>query len=157
MSDYNRFSEHRSQDSGHAKPMGTPKKAVGELTNDAKASLVDLLAQDDLALDQWYMHLSTEGSAARWEPLAKETVSSQEKIKERIALENKPPTDLVLAFVGTVDHRGKKSLMAQMQYFRKDYETGLLFGSHLTEDSGTQKLRASGAFLIFGGCKNIWI
>lgn len=137
--------------------MKTPEKPVGELTQDAKASLMDLLAQKNLALDQWYLRLTGGGRATGWEPLPKEIVSSQEKIKERIALEKKPVTDLVLAFVGTVDHRGKKSLMAQMQYFRTGYETGLLFGSYVAADAGSRKLEASGAFLIFGGCKNIWI
>jgi hypothetical protein len=137
--------------------MKAPEKPVGELTNDAKASLMDLLAQKNLALDQWYLRLASGGSATGWEPLPKEPVSSQEKIKERIAFEKKPVRDLVLAFVGTVDHRGRKSLMAQMQYFRTGYETGLLFGSHLAADSGSKKLRASGAFLIFGACKNMWI
>jgi hypothetical protein len=137
--------------------MNNPDKTVGELTNDAKASLADLLAFENLALEQWYVRMSSGGQTLRWEPLPTESVSSQEKIKERIALQKKPVTDMVLAFVGTVDHRGTRSLMAQMQYFRSGYETGLLFGSHLATDSGARNPRASGAFLIFGGCKNIWI
>ena len=47
--------------------------------------------------------------------------------------------------------------MAQMQYFRTGYEKGLLFGSYLATSSGAANLQATGAFLIFSGCKNIWI
>jgi hypothetical protein len=137
--------------------MNNPEKKVGELANDAKASLADLLAFENLALEQWYMRMSSEGQTLGWEPLTKEYVSNQEKIKEKIALQKQPVTDMVLAFVGTVDHRGTISLMARMQYFRGGYETGLLFGSHLATTSGARNPRASGAFLIFGGCKNIWI
>jgi hypothetical protein len=137
--------------------MNNPEKKVGDLANDAKASLADLLAFENLALEQWYMRMSSVGQTLRWEPLTKESVSSQDKIKEKIALQKQPVTDMVLAFVGTVDHRGTRSLMARMQYFRSGYETGLLFGSHLATAAAARNPRASGAFLIFGGCKNIWI
>lgn len=132
-------------------------KKVGELTKDAKASLIDLLQLGTLTIDQWYLRLSVAGKAHAWELLATDSTENDNTIRQRIALSEKPVTDLVLAFVGNVNHRGEKRLMAHMQYFRASHETGLIFGCHLSADSDNKKLSTKGAFIVFGACKQIWI
>lgn len=134
------------------------EKKVGDLTNDARASLADLLRLEKLGVDQWYLCISVASRAGEWELLTSNPAGdANDRIKERLALSKQPISDLVLAFVGNVDHRGKKQLMAHVQYFRQGYPTGLLFGCHLAAKSASGKLEVEGGFLIFGGCQNLWI
>jgi hypothetical protein len=104
-------------------------KEVGDLINDAKASLSDLLQSEELISDQGFIRLSAEGHEQRWEPLTNNSQKNDALIREKIAQSARPVTDLVFVFVGMVDWRKTKSLMAQGQYLRTGYGTGLLFGS----------------------------
>jgi len=136
-------------------PQGGTKKKVGELIPDARVSFTDLLQFDGMRCEHWFMRLSCGGRAGGWIPLTSDTRENDVIIRGRIAGSQDPVTDLVFAFVGTVDWRGGRSLMAHMQYFRRGYDTGLLFGSHLIQEG--QKIQAKGNFLVMGGCRNIWI
>jgi hypothetical protein len=130
---------------------------IGELTNDAESSLTVLLNLKELKLERHYMRLSVDGISMGWEPLASDLAENDGRIKERIALSEKPVTDLVLAFVGVVNWRSKKQLMARMQYFRIGYTSGLVFGSHLRTSLFGPNPQRQGGFLIFGACQNLWI
>ena len=135
----------------------TEKEKVGDLVNDARASLADLLQFNELRSDRWYMRLSAEGQARRWEELTNDSKENDQAIRDKITRSEKPVTDLVLAFVGLMQWRGKKQRMAYMQYFRTKRATGLVFGSHLKKAFLRRRVHAYGGFLIMGGCKNIWI
>ena len=132
-------------------------KRVGDLTNDAKACLADLLQSEILRTDCWCIKLAVERQAYPWELLTNDSTTNDTIIRDKIARSHGPITDLVLAFVGEVEWRGSKSLMAYMQYFRTGYQTGLLCGSHLRRAAPSEKLVAYGGFLILGGCQNVWL
>jgi hypothetical protein len=89
--------------------------------------------------------------------LASDLAENDGRTKERIALSEKPVTDLVLAFVGVVSWRSKNQLMARMQYFRVGYTSGLVFGTYLRTSLVGCNPQRHGGFLIFGACQNLWI
>ena len=97
------------------------------------------------------------GRSYSWEPLTLDSAANDRMIKERIEATERPITDLVLAFVGMVDWRGKKQLMAYLQVFKSDYKEGLMCLRHLKERQDGAKYEAIGGFLVAGFCQNIWI
>jgi hypothetical protein len=132
------------------------EKKVGDLIQDAKSSLASLLESDVVKSDQWFMRLSASGRSFSWETLTNDTKTNDAMIRGKVKGSTEPVSDLVLAFVGEVEWRAAKRLMAYMQYFRVDYATGLLCGSQLRSiPSG--KFLAEGGFLIMGSCQNLWI
>ena len=138
-------------------PDDDAKKKLEELVKPAEASLADLLQCKELKNEQWFMRLAVGGDARGWEFLTADSASNDRMIKEKIAQSEKPVTELVLAFVGTVDWRGAKRLMAYLQFFRSDCEVGLLCLHHLKEELPGGKFETFGNLLIASGCKNIWI
>ena len=133
------------------------KKKLQELVKPAEASLVDLLQFKELKNEQWMMRLAVEGDVRGWEFLTDDSASNDRMIKEKIAASKEPVTELVLAFVGMVDWRGAKRLMAYLQFFRSNCEVGLLCLHHLKEGLSEGKFETFGNLLIASGCKNIWI
>jgi hypothetical protein len=133
------------------------KKKLGELVKPAEASLADLLKFKELKNEQWMMRLAVRDEVRGWEFLMADSACNDRMIKERIAASEKPVTELVLAFVGMVDWRGAKRLMAYLQFFRSDCEVGLLCLHHLKEGMPAGKFETFGNLLIASGCKNIWI
>lgn len=133
------------------------KKKLGELVKPAEASLADLLQFKELKSDQWLMRMSTGGDARGWEFLTADSASNDRMIKEKIAASEKPVTELVLAFVGMVDWRGAKRLMAYLQFFRSECQLGLLCLHQLKEGLPAGRFETFGNLLIASGCKNIWI
>jgi len=133
------------------------EKKLGDLSKPAAASLDELLQLEELKGEQWLMRLSADGHSGRWQPLTLDSATNDRMIKEEIQQSDKPITDLVLAFVGMVEWRGKKQLMAYLQVFRSDYKEGLMCLRHLKERPGGLKYEAVGGFLVAGFCQNIWI
>ena len=132
-------------------------KKLGDLSKPAAASLDDLLQVEGLQGEQWLMRLSVGGHSDGWQLLTLNSATNDRMIKERIEESDEPITDLVLAFVGMVEWRGKKQLMAYLQVFRSDYKEGLMCLHHLKERPQGVKYEAFGGFLVAGFCKNIWI
>ena len=137
-------------------PEPAPNK-LGELTKPAELTLAHLLKFQDLQADRWLLRLSVDGTAGGWEPLASDTVTNDQIIKERIALSAKPVTELAVGYVGMIDWRGSKRLMAYLQYFKSEYEQGLLCLRHVKEATQPGTFEGFGGFLVVGACKNIWI
>ena len=133
------------------------QKRLTDLSADAQSSLADLLQFEGVKNEQWFLRRSVEGSPYGWELLTSESAENDRLIKERIARSQKPVTGLVLAYLGLVQWRGKKQLMAYLQCFRAGYKDGILCLRHLKEETPGQKFEPHGAFLIAGSCKNIWI
>ena len=131
-------------------------KKLRDLSKPAAASLDELLQLKELAGEQWLMRLSVAGYSS-WEPLTLDSATNDRIIREKIEATEKPITDLVLAFVGIVEWRGKKQLMAYLQVFRSDYKEGLMCLCHLKEKPEGVKYEAIGGFLVAGLCQNIWI
>lgn len=138
-------------------PGDDAKKKLGELVKPAEASLADLLQFKELRNEQWVMRTAIGGDIRGWEVLTADSASNDRMIKEKIAASEKPVTELVLAFVGMVDWRGAKRLMAYLQFFRSDCEVGLLCLHHLKEGLPEGKFETFGNLLIASGCRNIWI
>jgi hypothetical protein len=134
-----------------------PQTKLGELTKSAEQSIAQLLSFHDLQLEHWLMRLATAGETGKWEPLAADTATNDRMIKERIAQSTKPVTELAVGYVGMVDWRGAKRLMAYLQYFRADHEQGLLCLRHVKEASKSGTFEGFGGFLVAGACKNIWV
>jgi hypothetical protein len=133
------------------------KKKLQELVKPAEASLADLLECKEVRNEQWMMRLAVGSDVRGWEFLTADSASNDRMIKEKIAASEKPVAELVLAFVGIVDWRGAKRLMAYLQFFRSDSEVGLLCLQTLKEGLPEGRFEPFGNFLIAGGCKNIWI
>ena len=132
------------------------QKRLTELSIDAEAGLSELLKLDGLQRELWFMRLSTQGNT-HWEVLMNDTKENDEKIKQKIAASEQPVGGLVLAFVGMVEWRGAKKLMAYLQCFRAGYQEGILCLRPMKETTADQKFEPDGAFMIAGSCKNIWI
>src|ERR1700689_2168083 len=128
------------------------KKKLQELVKPAKARLVDLLQFNELKNEQWMMRLAGEGDVRGWEFLTDDSASNDRMIKEKIAASKEPVTELVLAFVGMVDWRGAKRLMAYLQFFRSNCEVGLLCLPPLKEGLSEGKFETFGNLLIASGC-----
>ena len=126
------------------------QKKLTDLSADAQASLADLLQFDELSSEQWFMRQSIGGRACAWEVLTSDSQENDRQIKARIAASEKPVTDLVLAFIGMVEWRKKKQLMAYLQCFRTGYPQGILCLRHLTHDTTAGTFEPQGAFLIDG-------
>ena len=47
--------------------------------------------------------------------------------------------------------------MAYLQYYRSDYEQGVLCLRHLKDTPQPGRFEGFGGFMVIGGCKNIWI
>jgi hypothetical protein len=133
------------------------EKKLGDLSKPAAASLEELLQLEELNGEQWLMRLSAGGRSGSWRPLTLDSAANDRMIRERIAASDKPITDLVLAFVGMVEWRAKKQLMAYLQVFRSYYKEGLMCLRHRKERPNGPKYEASGGFLVIGFCQNIWI
>jgi len=138
-------------------PNPEQEKKLGDLSKPAAAGLDELLQLEDLTGEQWLMRLSVGGHSRGWQTLTLDSAANDRMIKERIEESEKPITDLVLAFVGIVEWREKKELMAYLQVFRSDYKQGLMFLRHLKERPDGVKYEAFGGFLVVGFCQNIWI
>jgi len=130
---------------------------LGELTKPAELALAQLLSFDDLKTDQWLMRLSVADGAGAWESLASDTATNDRLIKEKIAQSTKPATELAVGYVGMIDWRGSKRLMAYLQYFKAEHEQGLLCLRHVKEASEAGRFEGFGGFLVVGACKNFWI
>jgi len=133
------------------------EKKLGDLSKPAAAGLDELLQLEELKGEQWLMRLAVDGHCYGWQPLTLDSAANDRMIRERIEASDQPITDLVLAFVGMVEWRGKKQLMAYLQVFRSDYKEGLLCLRHLRERPNGLKYEALGGFLVAGLCQNIWI
>ncbi len=138
-------------------PSVDPKSKLGELVKPAKCSLDDLLQFEKLKNEQWFMRLAVGGQARGWEFLTADSATNDSMIKEKIGRSERPVTELVLAFVGMVDWRRSKRFMAYLQYFRSDYEQGVLCLRHLKDAPQAGRFEGFGGFMVIGGCKNIWI
>lgn len=138
-------------------PSVDPKSKLGELVKPAKCSLDDLLQFEKLKNEQWFMRLAVGGQARGWEFLTADSATNDSMIKEKIGRSEQPVTELVLAFVGMVDWRRSKRFMAYLQYFRSDYEQGVLCLRHLKDAPQAGRFEGFGGFMVIGGCKNIWI
>jgi hypothetical protein len=133
------------------------KKRLQELVKPAEASLADLLHCKELKSEQWMMRIAVEGEVRGWEFLTADSASNDRLIKEKIAASERPVTELVLAFVGIVQWRGERRLMAYLQFFRSNCEVGLLCLQNLKEGLPEGQFETVGNLLFAGGCKNIWI
>lgn len=133
------------------------ERKLGDLSKLAPPCLSELLQLEELQCEQWLMRLSTGGHSGSWQTLTLDSATNDQMIKERIEASDKPITDLVLAFVGMVEWREKKQLMAYLQVFRPDYKEGLMCLRHLKERPDGAKYEAFGGFLVAGFCHNIWI
>jgi hypothetical protein len=133
------------------------EKKLGDLSKPVASSLDELLQLEELKAEQWLMRLSVDGHGHGWQPLTLDSGTNDRMIRERIESSDKPITDLVLAFVGMVEWRGKKQLMVYLQVFRSDYKEGLMCLRHLKERPSGPKYEAFGGFLVAGFCQNIWI
>jgi len=143
---------------GHSnKQNAEQEKKLADLSKPAAASLDELLQLQQLQGEQWLMRLSVGGHSQSWQPLTLDSATNDRMIKERIEASEKPITDLVLAFVGMVEWRGKKQLMAYVQVFRSEYKEGLMCLRHLKERPDGLNYEAVGGFLVAGFCQNIWI
>lgn len=78
-------------------------------------------------------------------------------MREKIAYSAKPVAELAVGYVGMIDWRGNKRLMAYLQYFKAEYEQGLLCLRHVKEAAQPGTYEGFGGFLVVGACKNIWI
>ena len=103
------------------------------------------------------MRLSVASETGPWEPLASDTATNDRLIKERIAQNANRITELAVGYVGMIDWRGSKRLMAYLQYFQAEYEQGLLCLRHVKEASLPGNYEGFGGFFVVGACKNIWI
>jgi len=130
---------------------------LADLSKLAPSCLDELLQLEELKGEQWLMRLSVGGHSGSWQHLTLDSAANDQMIKERIEASDKPITDLVLAFVGMVEWRGKKQLMAYLQVFRSDYKQGVMCLRHLKERPEGAKYEAVGGFLVAGFCRNIWI
>ena len=135
----------------------TAQAKLGELTKPAEQAIGQLLNFRDLKLEQWLMRSSVAGETGTWEPLAADTATNDHLIKERVAQSTGPVAELAVGYVGTIDWRGSKRLMAYLQYFRAEYEQGLLCLRHVKEAGQPGTFEGFGGFLVVGACKNIWI
>lgn len=134
-----------------------PRDKLGELVKPAELAHAQLLRLPDLKADQWLMRLTVDGKAGGWEPLTADTPTNDRMIKERVAQSPEPVTELAMGYVGMIDWRGSKRLMAYLQYFKAEYEQGLLCLRHLKEGPRAGTLEGFGGFFVVGACKNIWI
>ena len=130
---------------------------LGELTKPAEQAIADLLSFKDLKLAHWLMRLSPPNEISSWESLASDTAANDGLIKERIAQSAKPVAELAVGYVGMIDWRGSKRLMAYLQYFKAGYEQGLLCMRHVKEASQPGTFEGFGGFLVVGACQNTWI
>lgn len=133
------------------------EQSVDDLLDDAKASLVDLLEFSEVRTDQWFMHLYTDGGSGIWEPLSNDADTNNSAIRSRIHDVARPVTALSLAFCGMAEVEGSRQMVAYTQYFRKNYNTGLVLGRRIGKAFFSGKLKSHGSFLIMGNCQNIWI
>jgi hypothetical protein len=138
-------------------PESVPQTKLGDLAKPAELTVSQLLNFDRLKSDQWVMRLSFGTEAGNWESLATDTETNDRIIKERITQSAKPVTELAVGYVGMIEWRGGKRLMAYLQYFKAGYEQGLLCLRHVKEASQPETFEGFGGFLIVGACKNIWI
>jgi hypothetical protein len=132
------------------------QKRLTDLSSDAKESLSELLQLPDLRSEQWFMRRREPGQPAVWEALTNNSQENDRQIKSRIEASGILPKELSLAFVGMVEWRGQKQLMAYLQCFRSGYKQGILCLRNLQETSD-HKFEPHGEFLIVGSCQNIWI
>lgn len=137
--------------------LSTSQTKLGELTKPAERSIAQLLSLRGLRLDHWTMRLSVADKTGDWKLLASDTATNDRMIKDRVAQSAKPVTELAVGYVGLIDWRGAKRLMAYLQYFKADYEQGLLCLRHVKEAAQPGTFEGFGGFLVVGACKNIWI
>lgn len=136
-------------------PIPNREPSLGYLVRDAEISLAELMRFEGLRADHCFVRLSVAGRSCGWESLSTTNTRDEERtLIDKIERSEKPVTDLVLAFIGVREHRGTKSLMAHIEYYRAGYPNGLLCGSHVRTISPSQKLEAYGNFLCFGGRQN---
>jgi hypothetical protein len=138
-------------------PQSAAQSKLGELTKGAEQAIAHLLGFRGLQREHWLMRLTVGGETGAWEPLASDTATNDRMIKERISRSANPVTELVVGYVGMIDWRGSKRLMAYLQYFKADYEQGLLCLRHVKEAAQPGAFEGFGGFLVVGACKNIWI
>jgi hypothetical protein len=138
-------------------PNPDPQKKLGALAIPAEAALGEFLQLKGLQAEQWQMRLSVNGQPRLWRQLTADSGTNDRMIREEIELSQKSVTDLVLAFVGMIEWRGSKRLLAHLQYFRSDYTQGLMCLRYLKEVADKDKFEAYGNFLIVGACQNRWI
>lgn len=138
-------------------PQSAASNKLGELTKPAERTLTQLLSFPDLALDRWLMRLSVAGETGPWESLASDTATNDHLIKEKIAQNENPISELAVGYVGMIDWRGSKRLMAYLQYFKAEYEQGLLCLRHVKEASQPGRFEGFGGFFVAGACKNTWL
>lgn len=132
---------------------------LADLICDAKVSLDDLLATHGSSTksDSWFIYVKLQGCPGEWERLSLDGDENNRRIASAVREAGSRISDLVILYVGMLDWRGEKRLMAYGQYFRSAYDNGLLFGSHLTRNLHTDALQRSSEFLILGRCENIWM
>ena len=134
-------------------------KKIADLIDDAQVSLDDLLEAHGSSAksDSWFMYVKSQGCHGEWVRLSLDGDENNRRIASAVREAGSRVCDLVILYVGMLDWRGERQLMAYGQYFRSGYDDGLLFGSHLTRNLHTEAPQRSGQFLILGGCQNIWM
>jgi hypothetical protein len=134
-----------------------PQSKLGELTKAAERALAQLLEFDGLKRDQWLVRVSVPGETCGWEALAADTDTNDRMIRERIARSPGPVSELAVGYVGMIDWRGAKHLMAYVQFFQSECAQGLLCLRQVQAVSQPGTFQGLGGFLIAGVCKNIWL
>ena len=134
-----------------------PKSNLADLTKSAEATIAQLLAFPGFKTDQWMMRLTIGNDVGDWEPMSNDTAANDRLIKERIAQSARPVTELAVGYVGMINWRGTKRPMAYLQYFKGEYEQGLLCLRHVEQAAPPGTFEGFGGFLVVGACKNIWI
>lgn len=134
----------------------TQEKAVDDLLEDAKLSLVDLLDFSGVGTDQWFMHLYPD-TGSGWKLLSNDAGKNNAAIRGSIQQAKEPVTSLALAFCGMAEVKGERQQVAYTQYFRQGYDSGLVLGRRIRKRWLTGQLRSHGSFLIMGQCHNIWL
>ncbi len=134
-------------------------KKLADLMDDAKVSLEDLLKTHGSSAksDSWFVYLKLQEGPGEWDTLSLDGDENNRRIAAAVRKAGARISDLVIMYVGMLDWRGERRLMAYGQYFRSGYDDGLLFGSHLTRNLHTEALQPSSDFLILGACRNIWM
>lgn len=120
------------------------------------------VARDDIAsllrsadLNHWYLRVLSSAGLSAWEEVATVSMDINETIKLRLSKSHEV-AELVIAFVGNLNWRGREQLMIICQRFRAGSNSGIKFGSHLKAGS-TRNLEPQGGLLFLGACSNLWI
>lgn len=105
-------------------------KKLADLIDDAKVTLEDLLKTHGSSAksDSWFMYVKLHGCPGEWGRLSLDGDENNRRIASAMREAGSRISDLVILYVGMLDWRGERRLMAYGQYFRSGYDDGLVFG-----------------------------